>query len=109
MIKLAIRFIVLAMFLMAPVTLPAVTPIFAMGGGGGGGSGGGGGGGGDPYGGAYSGTAQPSYPKRPGAKPTQRGKRTDHHSRIDDPAVAQATALPWQSRESAWSNHTRRA
>jgi len=82
MIKLVIRFVVLETFLIA---LIFVTPVLAAGGGGGGG----GGGGADPYAGAYSGTMQPSYPRRPSPRATQKGKKTYNQSDLDDPAFAQ--------------------
>ena len=82
MTRSAIRFMALGMFLMASITPPASTQVFAMGAGGGGGGAGGGAGagsgaasgagsggagagsgagghgysGGDPYGGAYAGS-----------------------------------------------------
>jgi tetratricopeptide (TPR) repeat protein len=86
MIKLVIRCVVLGLFLMAWITPPVLTPVSAAGGGGGGG--GGGYGAGDPYAGAY-GSASPTYPQRSGTKASQKGKKTNRQSSIDDPAFAQ--------------------
>src|SRR6516164_496753 len=83
MIKLVIRFVTLATFLVAMIAPPVGKPVFAAGGGGGGG-----GGGGDPSAGTY-GSGSPSYPSRPATKATQKGKKTHHQSSIDDPAFAQ--------------------
>ena len=73
-----IRLVALGTFAAALLTSPA----FAAGGGGGGG------GGGsisstDPYAGAYSDQKpQPAYPKRPGTKATQKGKKPGNQSSI---------------------------
>src|SRR6185437_8778364 len=83
MSTLAIRFAVLGTFLMALITSPVLTPGFA--------AGGGGGGGGDRIGGTYGSDSPSSYPGRSGAKAThtQRSKKTNNRSGIDDPAFAQ--------------------
>ena len=63
------------------------SPAFAAGGGGGGG----GGGGTDPYAGAYSDQKSqpaPAYPRRPGTRSTQKGKKPSNQSNISDPAFA---------------------
>jgi len=77
MIKLAIRLGTLAIFLMALIAAPPVTPSFAAGGGGGGGGG----------------EAPSSYPPPPVSKSTHtthKGKkRANKQSSIDDPAFAQ--------------------
>ncbi|MBB4258470.1 MULTISPECIES: lipopolysaccharide assembly protein LapB [unclassified Bradyrhizobium] len=79
-----IRRVVLGTFAAALLCSPA----FAAGGGGGGG-GGGGASSTDPYAGAYSDQKlQPTYPKRPGAKATQKGKKPNNQSSIGDPAFA---------------------
>ncbi|MBB4426465.1 tetratricopeptide (TPR) repeat protein [Bradyrhizobium sp. CIR48] len=79
-----IRRVVLGTFAAALLCSPA----FAAGGGGGGG-GGGGVSSTDPYAGAYSDQkSQPTYPKRPGAKATQKGKKPNNQSSIGDPAFA---------------------
>ncbi|SCB22762.1 TPR repeat-containing protein [Bradyrhizobium shewense] len=84
MIAAMIRRVVLGTFAAALLCSPA----FAAGGGGGGG-GGGGASSTDPYAGAYSDQKpQPTYPKRPGAKATQKGKKPNNQSSIGDPAFA---------------------
>lgn len=84
MIAAMIRCVALGTFAAALLSSPA----FAAGGGGGGG-GGGGVSSTDPYAGAYSDQRpQPTYPKRPGAKATQKGKKPNNQSSIDDPAFA---------------------
>ncbi|MGY3547732.1 tetratricopeptide (TPR) repeat protein [Bradyrhizobium sp. USDA 4472] len=67
-----------------------ITPAFAAGGGGGGGGGAGGGGGMDPFAhpAASQSTPAPTYPARTGTKATQKGKKANHQSSIDDPAFA---------------------
>ncbi|MCK1719564.1 tetratricopeptide repeat protein [Bradyrhizobium sp. 141] len=83
MIAAMIRCVALGTFAAALLSSPA----FAAGGGGGGG--GGGVSSTDPYAGAYSDQRpQPTYPKRPGAKATQKGKKPNNQSSIDDPAFA---------------------
>lgn len=86
MVALVIRFVALGTLLMALITSPP-TPGFAAGGGGGGG----GGGSGDPYGGAYDTKPQSPSPSQSGTKSThtQKGKKADKRSSIDDPAFAQ--------------------
>lgn len=89
---LVIRFVALGTFLMALITSPVLTPSFAAGGGGGGGGGGGSGGGsGDRNVGTYGIDSPSSYPSRSGAKPThtQRSRRAQNRSGIDDPGFAQ--------------------
>jgi len=84
MIAAMIRCVALGTFAAALLSWPA----FAAGGGGGGG-GGGGVSSTDPYAGAYSDQKpQPTYPKRPGTKATQKGKKPNNQSSIDDPAFA---------------------
>ncbi|PPQ15570.1 hypothetical protein CV770_30940 [Bradyrhizobium sp. AC87j1] len=84
MIAAMIRRVVLGTFAAALLCSPA----FAAGGGGGGG-GGGGASSTDPYAGAYSDQKpQPTYPKRPGAKAIQKGKKPNNQSSIGDPAFA---------------------
>ncbi|MHC4040083.1 tetratricopeptide repeat protein [Bradyrhizobium sp. 23AC] len=84
MIAAMIKRVVLGAFAAALLCSPA----FAAGGGGGGG-GGGGASSTDPYAGAYSDQKpQPTYPKRPGAKATQKGKKPNNQSSIGDPAFA---------------------
>jgi tetratricopeptide (TPR) repeat protein len=84
MIAAMIRLVALGTFAAALLSSSA----FAAGGGGGGG-GGGGVSSTDPYAGAYSDQKpQPTYPKRPGAKATQKGKKPNNQSSIDDPAFA---------------------
>ncbi|MBR0853428.1 tetratricopeptide repeat protein [Bradyrhizobium liaoningense] len=81
MITRTIRLVTLGIFAAALLDSPA----FSAGGGGGGG----GGGGSDPYAGAYSDQKpQPTYPKRPGAKATHKGKKPGNQSSIGDPAFA---------------------
>jgi hypothetical protein len=83
MINSAIRFVTLAMFLVALVAAPPVIPAFAAGGGGGGG-----GGGGDPYGSTYPSTT-PSSPDNKATRATQKGKKKpDKQSSFDDLAFA---------------------
>jgi tetratricopeptide (TPR) repeat protein len=86
MIKLVTRFVTLATFLMALITAPSLTPVFAAGGGGGGG-------GGDASSAMDPGPSYPpsSYPKRSGTKATQKAKKsnTNKQSSIDDPSFAQ--------------------
>ena len=86
MIKLVLRFVTLATFLMALIAAPSVTPAFAAGGGGGGG-----GGGGDPSSSIYPAPSYPpsSYPRRSGIKATHKIKKTTKQSSIDDPAFGQ--------------------
>ena len=81
-----IRRVTLGIF--APALL--ITPAFAAGGGGGGGGGAGGGGGMDPFAhpAASQSTPAPTYPARTGTKATQKGKKANHQSSIDDPAFA---------------------
>jgi Flp pilus assembly protein TadD len=88
MIPSVIRFVMLGTFLVALTTSLQLTPGFAAGGGGGGG---GGGNSGDPYAGAYGSNSQPSSPSQPGSKSThtQKGKKADKRSSVDDPAFAQ--------------------
>ncbi|MBR0723322.1 tetratricopeptide repeat protein [Bradyrhizobium manausense] len=64
-------------------------PAFAAGGGGGGG-GGGGAGSTDPFAASSSGQQQPQpiYPKRSGTKASQKGKKANNQSSIDDPGFA---------------------
>ncbi|MGY3473006.1 tetratricopeptide repeat protein [Bradyrhizobium ottawaense] len=84
MIAAMIRRVVLGTFAAALLCSPA----FAAGGVGGGG-GGGSASSTDPYAGAYSDQKpQPTYPKRPGAKATQKGKKPNNQSGIGDPAFA---------------------
>ncbi|MBR0842877.1 tetratricopeptide repeat protein [Bradyrhizobium liaoningense] len=81
MITRTIRLVTLGIFAAALLDSPA----FSAGGGGGGG----GGGGSDPYAGAYSDQKpQSTYPKRPGAKATHKGKKPGNQSSIGDPAFA---------------------
>jgi tetratricopeptide (TPR) repeat protein len=84
MIKLAIKLGTLAPILMALSTAPSLTPAFAAGGGGGGG-------GGEASSAMNPGPSYPpsSYPKRSGAKATQKVKKTNKQSSIDDPAFSQ--------------------
>jgi tetratricopeptide (TPR) repeat protein len=89
MIKLVIRFVTLATFLMALSTAPSLTPVFAAGGGGGGG-------GGDASSAMNPGPSYPpssyppsSYPRRYGTKATHKAKKTSRQSSIDDPAFSQ--------------------
>ncbi len=81
MIETMIRFVALGTF-----AALLASPAYAAGGGGGGG----GGGGSDPFGSTYStpSTAQPTYPKRSGPKATQKNKKPNNQSSIDDPAFA---------------------
>ena len=83
MIKLAIKLGTLAAFLMALSTAPSLTPVFA--------ARGGGGGGGEASSAMNPGPSYPpsSYPKRSGAKATQKVKKTNKQSSIDDPAFSQ--------------------
>jgi tetratricopeptide (TPR) repeat protein len=84
MIIAMIRFVVLGMFAAALFASSALAA-----GGGGGGGGGGSVSSTDPYAGAYSDQkAQPTYPKRFSPKATQKGKKPDNQSSIDDPAFA---------------------
>jgi tetratricopeptide (TPR) repeat protein len=84
--KLVTRCVTLATFLMALITAPSLTPVFAAGGGGGGG-------GGDASSAMDPGPSYPpsSYPKRSGTKATQKAKKsnTNKQSSIDDPSFAQ--------------------
>src|ERR1700681_1685248 len=84
MIKLVLRFVTLAMFLMALIAAPSLTPAFAAGGGGGGG-------GGDPSATIYPAPSYPpsSYPRRSSIKATHKIKKTTKQSSIDDPAFSQ--------------------
>ena len=84
MIKLVIRFVTLATFLMALIATPSLTPAFAAGGGGGGG-------GGEPSSSMYTAPSYPpsSYPKRSGTRATHKVKKTNKQSSIDDPAFSQ--------------------
>ena len=78
-----IRLVTLGTFAAALLSAPA----FAAGGGGGGG----GGGGPDPFAASSSGQQsqpQPVYPRRWGTKATQKGKKSNNRSSIDDPAFA---------------------
>ena len=88
MIKLVLRFVTLATFLMALIAAPSLTPAFA--------AGGGGGGGGEASSAMNPGPSYPpssyppsSYPKRSGTKATQKVKKTGKQSSIDDPAFSQ--------------------
>ncbi|MBB4374443.1 tetratricopeptide (TPR) repeat protein [Bradyrhizobium sp. cir1] len=77
-----IRLVTLGTFAAALLNSPALAA-------GGGGGGGGGGSSTDPYAGAYSDQKpQPTYPKRPGAKASQKGKKQGSQSSIGDPAFA---------------------
>ncbi|WP_407115269.1 tetratricopeptide repeat protein [Bradyrhizobium sp. LMG 9283] len=82
MITAMIRLVAPGIFAAALLSSPALAA-------GGGGGGGGGGGSTDPYAGAYSDQKpQPAYPKRPGNKATQKGKKPNSQSSIGDPAFA---------------------
>ena len=88
MMKLAIKLGTLAPILMALSTAPSLTPAFA--------AGGGGGGGGEASSAMNPGPSYPpssyppsSYPKRSGTKATQKVKKTNKQSSIDDPAFSQ--------------------
>ena len=77
-----IRLVALGTFAAAMLNAPALAA-------GGGGGGGGGAGSTDPYAGAYSAQRpQPTYPKRPGSRATQKGKKPNNQSSIGDPAFA---------------------
>ena len=67
MIKLVLRFVTRATFLMALIAAPSLTPAFAAGGGGG-----------DPSSTAYPAPSSPpsSYPRRSGIKATHKIKKT---------------------------------
>ncbi|QOZ72642.1 tetratricopeptide repeat protein [Bradyrhizobium arachidis] len=81
MLTTMIRLVALGTFAAAVLNAPALAA--------GGGGGGGGGGGTDPYAGAYSAQKpQPTYPKRPGSRATQKGKKPNNQSSIGDPAFA---------------------
>ena len=84
MIKLAIRLVTLATFLMALMAAPSVIPAFAAGGGGGGG-----GGGGEDV----MNPSPPTVPERKAPRSTRAThkakKAPDKQSAIDDPAFAQ--------------------
>jgi tetratricopeptide (TPR) repeat protein len=84
MIKLVLRFVTLATFLMALIAAPSLTPAFAAGGGGGGG-------GVDPSSTIYPAPSYPpsSYPRRSGTKTTHKVKKASKQSSIDDPAFSQ--------------------
>jgi tetratricopeptide (TPR) repeat protein len=85
MITAMIRLVTLGTFAAALLSSQA----FAAGGGGGGGGGGGSISSTDPYAGAYADQKpQPTYPKRPGTKATQKGKKPNNQSSIGDPAFA---------------------
>jgi tetratricopeptide (TPR) repeat protein len=86
MVKLVIRVATLATFLMALIAPSSFVPAFAAGG-----NGGGGGGGGEPPSSAYPAPSYPrqSYPQRPGPKATQKAKKPNKQSGIDDPAFRQ--------------------
>jgi len=81
-IRLAVR----GAYLAALVAAAGSAPVWAAGGGGGGG----GGGGMDPFArpAASQTTPAPTYPARTGTKATQKGKKANHQSGIDDPAFA---------------------
>jgi tetratricopeptide (TPR) repeat protein len=81
MIKLVIRFVTLATFLMGLIAAPSLTPTFA--------AGGGGGGGGEP---PPSSSSYPpsSYPQPSRTKATHKvKKKTNKQSSLDDPAFIQ--------------------
>ncbi|WP_426611868.1 tetratricopeptide repeat protein [Bradyrhizobium sp. McL0616] len=95
MIARMIRLVTLGAF--AVVMLD--TPAFAAGGGGGGG-GGGSVSSTDPYAGAYSdqkAQPAPTYPHRSGTKATQKGKKANNQSSIDDPAFAAGYRVAYDS------------
>jgi tetratricopeptide (TPR) repeat protein len=73
----AIRLATLAMFSMALAVAPPLVPAFAAGGGGGGA-------GGDPT----QTTAPPDNRQTPGARTTQKAKKKDKQSSLEDPAFA---------------------
>jgi tetratricopeptide (TPR) repeat protein len=80
MVKLSIKFVVLTMFLMAPIAVPAVTPVFAAGGGGGGG------------GGDLSDVMNPKPPNTksvPASQSTHRGKKSAKQSFLSNPGFIQ--------------------
>jgi predicted Zn-dependent protease len=85
MIKLAIRLGTLTPILLALSTAPSPTPVFAAGGGGGGG------GGGEASSAMNPGPSYPpsSYPRRSGTKTTNKTKKINKQSSIEDPAFAQ--------------------
>ncbi|UWU91972.1 lipopolysaccharide assembly protein LapB [Bradyrhizobium sp. CB1015] len=83
MITAMIRLVALGTFAAALLSPPALAA------GGGGGGGGGGGPGTDPFASTYSDQKpEPTYPKRPAAKSTHKGKKPNNQSSIGDPAFA---------------------
>jgi hypothetical protein len=83
MIKLTLRFVMLATFLTALIAAPSFTPAVAMDGGGGGG--------GDPASSSaiYPAPSYPpaSYPRRWGTKATHKVKKTTRQSSIRPPGI----------------------
>jgi tetratricopeptide (TPR) repeat protein len=80
MIRLMMRFLALAAFLMAPIAAPSLTPAFAAGGGGGG----------EDASAMVNPSVQPSSPlQRPATKATHRVKKSSKQSGIVDPAFSQ--------------------